>query len=357
MRMTFRTSFGYSTYQTCKSIKNRSIYNKLEAIIKIFTLAELQNLRLSSPSLEDFGPNSAHPYICFALSQLPSNLSHWLRARPCPIIGVGRTDQDQACDILLSPEDADKAGDLIENILSYPFASMALVQHLRNSESLPIAQALSAESFAYGTLQSGPEFNRWLATYQRPKKTTPNSGPPLLIDINQGHLSLTFNRPGTQNAIGVEMRDALCEALDLAITDPSITKTTLTGRGTCFSTGGMVEEFGEASDPTTAHWVRSLRLPAQRMVQLSDKLHMHVNGAAIGAGMEILGFAKHVSASKKAWFQLPELKYGLIPGAGGTAGLPRRIGRHKLTYMALSMKRINAKTALKWGLIDEIVES
>ena len=68
------------------------------------------------------------------------------------------------------------------------------------------------------------------------------------------------------------------------------------------------------------------------------------------------GFGSHVTASPKAWFQLPELKYGLIPGAGGTVSLPRRIGRQRTAYLALSMKKISAQTALHWGLIDDIVE-
>ena len=110
------------------------------------------------------------------------------------------------------------------------------------------------------------------------------------------------------------------------------------------------------SDPATAHWVRSLRLPAWWLARLQDKLDIHVNGAAIGAGVEIAAFAKRVTTSKDAWFQLPELKYGLIPGAGGTASLPSRIGRQRTAYMALSMDKIRANTALDWGLIDAIID-
>jgi enoyl-CoA hydratase/carnithine racemase len=63
-----------------------------------------------------------------------------------------------------------------------------------------------------------------------------------------------------------------------------------------------------------------------------------------------------VTATADAWFQLPELKYGLIPGAGGTVSLPRRIGRQRTAYMALSMRRVPASTALRWGLVDAIEE-
>ena len=66
-------------------------------------------------------------------------------------------------------------------------------------------------------------------------------------------------------------------------------------------------------------------------------------------------FAGRVEARADSWFQLPELKYGLLPGAGGTVSLPRRIGRQKTAYMALSMRRISASLALEWGLVDAIV--
>jgi enoyl-CoA hydratase/carnithine racemase len=144
--------------------------------------------------------------------------------------------------------------------------------------------------------------------------------------------------------------------LDLALADPQFAKVKLTAHGATFSTGGAIEEFGEVADPATAHWVRSLRLPAWRLARLRDKLEVHVNGAAIGAGAEMAAFGSHVTASPKAWFQLPELKYGLIPGAGGTVSVPRRIGRQKTAYMALSMEKIRAETALEWGLIDAIID-
>jgi len=214
---------------------------------------------------------------------------------------------------------------------------------------------LTAESFAYSAIQNGPEFQNWLSGYEaKPLSISDNSA--VKVDIANTTLSLTLNQLESRNAIGTVMRDALCEALDIALMDTQISKVILTGSGATFSTGGAIEEFGEVSDPAIAHWVRSLRLPAWRLARMKDKLEIHVNGAAIGAGTEIAAFGTRVTASSKAWFQLPELKYGLIPGAGGTASIPRRIGRQKTAYMALSMEKIRAETALGWGLIDAIID-
>ncbi|MGB0908413.1 MAG: enoyl-CoA hydratase/isomerase family protein, partial [Maricaulaceae bacterium] len=198
-------------------------------------------------------------------------------------------------------------------------------------------------------------FRNWQSRYSAPAPTEKTNTPDLIATPDENALRLTFNRPETRNAIDVPMRDALCEALTLAVIDPSTETIHLTGSGAVFSTGGEVGEFGSVSDPATAHWIRSLRLPAWHLARLTKPLHVHVNGAAIGAGAEIAAYGSRVTASPKAWFQLPELKYGLIPGAGGTASLPRRIGRQRTAYMALSMDKINAKTALEWGLIDEII--
>jgi enoyl-CoA hydratase/carnithine racemase len=65
-------------------------------------------------------------------------------------------------------------------------------------------------------------------------------------------------------------------------------------------------------------------------------------------------FASHVSAAPGATFCLPEVGMGLIPGAGGTAGIPRRIGRHRTAWLALTGTRLDAATALDWGLVDEL---
>jgi len=324
-----------------------------ESMKKPLRYKDVKELAASYPRREAFGPDSDNPYIAFELEGSEASLSDWIKDLPCPVIGIGEGVLSEACDIIL--EDTKKLPTLDKNIHHAPLASMVLVQHLRASERLSLQDALTAESFAYAAVQTGSEFQKWLSGYDG--KPLPISDEPVVeIDIDGQTLSLTLNQSETRNAIGTVMRDALCEALDIALMDEQISKVMLTGNGATFSTGGAIEEFGQVSDPATAHWVRSLRLPAWRLARLQDKLDIHVNGAAIGAGAEIAAFGSHVTASPKAWFQLPELKYGLIPGAGGTASIPRRIGRQKTAYMALSKEKIRAETTLEWGLIDAIID-
>jgi enoyl-CoA hydratase/carnithine racemase len=72
--------------------------------------------------------------------------------------------------------------------------------------------------------------------------------------------------------------------------------------------------------------------------------------------VELPAFAHRVVATRDATFGLPEVGLGLIPGAGGTVSLPRRIGRHRTARLGLSGAAIDAATALEWGLVDEIVD-
>tara|TARA_B100000242_G_scaffold254055_2_gene196633 strand:- start:796 stop:1056 length:261 start_codon:yes stop_codon:yes gene_type:complete len=79
-----------------------------------------------------------------------------------------------------------------------------------------------------------------------------------------------------------------------------------------------------------------------------------VHGACIGAGIELAAFCKKIIAKEDAFFQLPEIGLGLLPGAGGTASLPRRIGRYDTALLAITGKTIYSDEALELGLIDEI---
>jgi enoyl-CoA hydratase/carnithine racemase len=88
----------------------------------------------------------------------------------------------------------------------------------------------------------------------------------------------------------------------------------------------------------------------------AERVRARVHGACVGAGIELPAFAAHVSASADASFRLPEVSMGLVPGAGGTASLTRRIGRQRTAWMALSGEAVDAGTALAWGLVDEIVQ-
>ena len=170
-----------------------------------------------------------------------------------------------------------------------------------------------------------------------------------------GHqLCLTLDRPAVHNAFDARTRDCLVEAFTLAAVDPSIARVELRGEGVHFCAGGDLSEFGTAPDPVVGHLVRTTRSAARAIAECADRTSAFLHGACIGAGIELPAFAARVVAAPDTTISLPEVGMGLVPGAGGTASLPRRIGRQRTAWLALSGARIGAETALDWGLVDEI---
>ncbi len=96
-------------------------------------------------------------------------------------------------------------------------------------------------------------------------------------------------------------------------------------------------------------------MPAQYLARRADCYTFRLHGACIGAGIEMPAFAGRLVATKDAYFQLPEVGMGLVPGAGGCVSIPRRIGRQKMNLLAITGMQLPADEARTWGLIDEIV--
>jgi hypothetical protein len=236
-----------------------------------------------------------------------------------------------------------------------PLASLALVQLLRGGAARSLHEGLVAESWVYATLQAGPEFRAWLAVRARPAPAPEPPGPAVRIDRVGDRLELTLDRPERRNAFSARMRDALCEALLVALADTSVAEIVLRGEGRAFCSGGDLDEFGTLPDPATAHAIRSTRNPARLLAACAGRVRSEIHGACVGAGIELPAFTRRVVAARDTFVQLPELSMGLVPGAGGSVSLPRRIGRQRTAWLALSGARIDAETAHGWGLVDELV--
>lgn len=273
---------------------------------------------------------------------------------PFPLIGLGEASHPLAgkLDAVLEAPVSGEA--LVRQVIRSPRAAALAAQTLRSLEGLPSERALRLESTCYGLLQGSAEHAEWLAARTAPKTgAAPGS---LEIERDGSTLQLLIDRPWARNAIDCSIRDRLCEALSIATFDPELTSITLSSVGPTFSVGADLDEFGTTRDPATAHLIRMRTLPAFALARHGRILQVHVQGACVGSGLEMAAFAGRVTASPTAWFQLPELAMGLIPGAGGCVSVPRRIGRQRAALLILSGRRINAATALRWGLIDAIHE-
>lgn len=289
-----------------------------------------------------------------------------LETLACPSIAIACAQQEGASAALLErfdmvvPSEADLPP-LVGACQRHPLAALALVQLLRHNEGRSVHDGLVAESLVYSTLQAGPEFGRWLASRGQRAPRSPVARPAVRIlreagDHGRDRLRLSLDRPEKRNAFSSEMRDALVEGLHVALADASLEEIVLDGMGPAFCSGGDLDEFGSLPDPATAHAIRSTRNAARLLAECGERVRAYLHGACVGAGIELPAFARHIVARRDAFFQLPENTLGLVPGAGGTVSLPRRIGRQRTAWLALSGARINAETALAWGLVDELAD-
>jgi enoyl-CoA hydratase/carnithine racemase len=249
----------------------------------------------------------------------------------------------------------DTLAELTERYQRWPHASSVCDDVLRGVlPAGPTLPGVVTESLAYSTLQAGPEFARWLA--ERGPARMPEIADPVQADRDGDTLRIRFNRPQRHNAFSTDTRAALLEALTVAWLDPSVTGIVLSGNGPSFCSGGDLAEFGTFADPASAHLARTRHSPALALDALTARLgrscRAEVHGRVLGSGLEMAAFCGWVAARDDSVFGLPELSLGLIPGAGGTVSVTRRIGRWRAAYLVLSGRTIGADTALAWGLAD-----
>jgi hypothetical protein len=242
---------------------------------------------------------------------------------------------------------------IVSTVQAVPLAATTLAILLRTGDHRSIPEGLVAESIAYGLLQGGPEFAAW-RRHHPPRRRTSVPGPEVLVSRHDHELSITLNRPHVLNAFDAAMRDELLATIRVASLDPSITSVVLRGAGDSFCSGGDLDEFGSRPDPVTGHLVRLQRNCGRAIAEVADRTTVHIHGSTVGSGIELAAFAHRVVAAPSARISLPEVHLGLIPGAGGTVSLPKRIGRHATILLALGLPSIDADTALRWGLVDEV---
>ena len=274
---------------------------------------------------------------------------------PFPVIGLGDPAHPLAGKLDTMVEPPVSADALVRQVTRAPHAATVAVQLLRTLDGLSCERALPLESFCYGLLQGSAEHAEWLAS--RPPVAQPSPRGRLIVERQGSQLRITIDRPLARNAIDRYLRDELVEAFSVATFDKEVRTIKLRAVGPAFGIGGDLEEFGTTRDPATAHLIRSRNLPALGVAARADILDVHVQGACVGAALEMAAFAARLTATSDAWFQLPELSMGLIPGAGGCVSVSRRIGRQRAALMILSGRRINAVSALHWGLIDAIEDT
>ena len=303
----------------------------------------------SSALIEDHNAFSDQPYIC--VDWRDGYEATHVRLPACPVIAVGSEEESQLSDLRVPHLDTLSSLTALD---AQATTCSTLVQLLRHNAATSIQEGLLAESLAYSTLQQSRGFKDWLNKPRRAAKV--DKDPLVRTNRDSNTLTITLNRPQAHNAYSAALKDALCGVLHSAGVDPALEKLVLNGNGPSFCAGGDLSEFGQVTDAGEAHLSRTTRSAGALLSGLNCETEVHVHGACIGAGIEIPAFADRIVATSDAFFQLPEISMGLVPGAGGTVSITKKIGRHKTAYLAISNQRASAKEALDWGLIEEITK-
>jgi enoyl-CoA hydratase len=162
-----------------------------------------------------------------------------------------------------------------------------------------------------------------------------------------------LNRPKQLNALNGAVMDALCEALEELDRDEQVRAIVVTGNERAFAAGADIGEMAEAS---AVEMLRSNRIGQwDRVRRVSKPVIAAVSGWCLGGGCELAMTLDMVVAGEGAKFGQPEIKIGVIPGAGGTQRLTRAIGKSKAMEMILTGEPISATEAERAGLVGRVV--
>ena len=165
---------------------------------------------------------------------------------------------------------------------------------------------------------------------------------------------ITLNRPKQLNALNNQLMDELGEAVMAFDADPAIGCIVITGSEKAFAAGADIGAMATYSfmdaylgDYITRNWetLRRVRKPVIAAVA----------GFALGGGCELAMMCDFIIAADSAKFGQPEIKLGVIPGAGGTQRLPRAIGKSKAMDMVLTSRMMDAAEAERAGLVSRVV--
>jgi enoyl-CoA hydratase len=179
----------------------------------------------------------------------------------------------------------------------------------------------------------------------------------ILITIEEPVGIITFNRTAVLNALRTKLLHELSAALHEMANNARVRAIVISGAGEkAFAAGADISELNAlASAGSGSAQARSGQALTRQIERLNKPVIMAVNGFALGGGCEIAMAGDIIVASENAKFGQPEVNLGLIPGYGGTARTTRRVGKGMALYLCLTGEIIDAREALRIGLVQRVV--
>lgn len=184
----------------------------------------------------------------------------------------------------------------------------------------------------------------------------------LLVDVDDGVVTVTLNRPGALNALARAVVDDLSSLVKLLAEVPSagwpVRGVLLTGAGDkAFAAGADIREMSSMSAEQALDYSRSMHAVTLGLEALPLPVIACVNGYALGGGCELAMACDFIYASAAASFGQPEVDLGLVPGFGGSVRLQQRVGLAQARELIYTGRRIPADEALRIGLVNSVFGS
>ncbi|BBO69802.1 crotonase [Desulfosarcina alkanivorans] len=177
----------------------------------------------------------------------------------------------------------------------------------------------------------------------------------ILYEKDENRALITLNRPSHMNALSIEMLAELEQVADSIAKDIDIATVIITGGQKSFAAGADIHQVSQLESPVAAH---DFVIKAQAVMNKIEKIEIPViaavTGMALGGGCELALACDIRLAADNAIFGLPEIKIGVIPGAGGTQRLSRLIGLGRAKEMLFSGDPIDAQEAFRIGLVNRV---
>ena len=177
----------------------------------------------------------------------------------------------------------------------------------------------------------------------------------IILDRKEGIGYLTINRPKVFNAINNQMIEEMKRAIEEFHQDKLVGVVIITGTGKAFQTGADIEELSQMSPLEILQWNQGVVENFEALEKMRQPVIAAINGYALGGGLELALACTIRIAADSAKMGLPEVKIGILPGAGGTQRLPRLIGKGLAAEMILTGEMIDAKEAYRIGLVNRVV--
>lgn len=177
----------------------------------------------------------------------------------------------------------------------------------------------------------------------------------LLVDENEGVMTLTLNRPKVMNCINFDMLTAIQAVMDDVRFRPEIRAVIITGAGErAFCAGADLKERATLEDNDVKRFIFGIRGLSSAIENLNKPVIAAVNGIALGGGTELALACDMRIASENASMGLTETRLAIIPGGGGTQRLPRLIGPGKAKELIFTGRRVDAGEALAISLVNSV---